>query len=156
MASAVQQTRGSLLRFTLLLTVLSLLFSGCNEKARKRPYGYLRVGSLQEFEKPETYLPDMRFLVRHDERGYSIMSTECSYDLSPLVLKETPEGRFFVSQYTSSKYTYDGRVLAPPSEADLPYYELEIAPGVYGGAPDTLYVKVGTEVSPEWRLSRGS
>lgn len=118
----------------------------------RRPPGYLRIGKLAELSAPEQWLEAERLFLRLDERGYSVMSTLCTYDLTPLELEKTAEGEMFVSRFTSSRYRKDGTVVSGPSKFDLPYYELVIAPEVWGGPLDTLYVKVGTERPPSWRL----
>ncbi len=80
------------------------------------------------------------------------MSTYCTYDLAHLELRTTGRDSIWVSPWSASTYDKGGRVLTPPSKADLPYYELELSSGEYGGPRDTLYVKIGSEKAPEWRL----
>lgn len=141
--------------WVLLITVLSLLvLVGCEQEGRKRPFGYLKIGAAKEYLKPETYLPEMRLLVRYDEAtGFSVMSTMCTHDLSPLTLTRNSTGEeIFVSQYSESKYRKDGSVLNGPAMSPLPFYKVELKEGSYGGPADTLYVAVGSEVPASWRL----
>lgn len=140
-----------LLHFTVaVLTVV--VFFGCHE-ALTRPYGYIRLGKASELTAPETPLLDKWLILRHDEKGFSVMSTLCTYDLSPLDIRHTPDGHYeLVSRYTQSAYSSDGSVLHGPTRHPLPYYELTLDEGVYGGPKDTLYVQVGVERPKEWRL----
>ncbi len=128
--------------------MLVLLVSAC-QPGRKRAYGYLRLGELAEQTAAERYMPEKNLMLRRDGAGFFVMSTLCTYDLSPLV--RLPDGSF-ASEYSKSRYDGEGRVSSGPAKANLPYYELVLAPGVYGGVPDTLYVKIGEEVPREWRL----
>jgi hypothetical protein len=137
----------------LFAVLLALTFTGCEPSHRERPFGYLRLGPVGNFLKEETFLESDRLLVRHDAGGFSIMSTECTKDLSPLHLEQSPSGeRIWKSKYTASSYSYDGKVLTGPAIKDLPYYDLRIDAKVYGGPKDTLYVEIGKERSKEWRL----
>ena len=130
----------------------ALILSGCDWNVRRRSPGYLRLGKIQDLWGAENYLPEQRLLLRHDEGGFYVMSTECTHDLSALRLKDSPTGREFVSEYSASRYDTDGRVLSGPAEVSLPYYELLVDSGEYGGPKNTLYARVGSEVPPTWRL----
>lgn len=139
----------------LLITTLSLVaLVGCEQSVRKRPFGYLKIGSVKEYLKSETYLPEMRLLVRYDEAtGLSVMSTMCTHDLSPLTLTRNSTGEeIFTSQYSESQYRKDGSVLNGPAVSPLPFFKIELKEGSYGGPADTLYVAVGSEVPASWRL----
>jgi hypothetical protein len=138
-------------RILLLLAVLTCGVSACRSKVLERPPGYLRIGKLEELLAPETFLPEMRFLVRRDAKGLSAMSTLCTFDLSPLQRKWDHDRFVWVTRYNPSRYSYDGKVIRGPAEADLPYYEVRIEPSVPGGPPDTVYVRVGAKRTPEWR-----
>jgi Rieske Fe-S protein len=109
----------------------------------------MRLGHIKDFPIGETFLHDKRFLVRHDSDGYSAMSTLCTHDLSALSL--TPEGHF-VSEFNPSRYAHDGRVLKGPSKKDLPYYELVLDRDDIDKPLDYFFVRVGTEVTSDWRL----
>jgi len=139
-----------------LLTIagiaLCLIHSGCQSSVRKRPPGWLKLGKASEYTQAETYLPEKRLLLRKDERGFSVMSTECTHDLSGLVPKKTDHGVVFFSEYSDSQYAEDGKVLHGPAVADLPYFELRLDESVYGGPKDSLYVQIDKEVPKEWRL----
>lgn len=132
--------------------IVLLLFVSCTKKVKKRPYGYFRLGPVAEYLAPETRLEKFNLLLRRDEGGLYVMSTVCTHDLTYLLRKTVGEEDIFVSQYTASKYDINGKVISGPATADLPYYELKIDAGVYGGPKDTLYAYIGKEVSREWRL----
>lgn len=145
----IRKTSGSylLLLFVAVLTVVS-----CKSDYRTRPYGYHRLGKLSELMAPETELTENNILLRRDNRGFYAMSTACTYDLTYLQRRKIDGKDLYVSTYTESKYDLDGKVVSGPSKRNLPYYELRIAPGIYDGPRDTLYVYVGKEVSPDYRL----
>lgn len=137
----------------LLIFTLGLisLFSGC-ERHQRRPYVYLRVGKIHDFKQQETYLPDLRLVIFKDEKGFSAMSTDCTYDLTPLKRIEEGGVVLYSSTYTTSQYTRDGEVKQGPTKFPLPRYKLEYASTLYGGVFDSLYVFIGDEVSKDWRL----
>ena len=116
----------------------------------------MRLGTLQELASSETYLPDQRLLVRRDEKGFSVMSTVCTFDLTPLNRAEGGAGGedsvTWRSSYSESEYSYEGKVIHGPSKNNLPYYNIKIDTAVYGGVKDTLYAEVGSERDPSWRF----
>lgn len=118
----------------------------------KRPAGYLNLGPLSELSSAETFLPDKRFVVRRDETGLSAMSTDCTYDLSPLVRRREGDRYVFLSTFTTSKYADDGKVLQGPAVADLPYYEVRVESAEIGGPRNTVYVNLSKERPKEWRF----
>jgi len=140
----------TIVRLALLAAVLCLTL-GCAE-GRKRPPGYLRLGHVSKLLGRATELGDFDLILRRDEGGLSAMSTDCTYDLSSLVLRKVDGKLILVSTLSSSTYDLDGKVLSGPAKVNLPYYELRFDAGVYGSPRDTLYAYVGREVSPEWRL----
>ena len=81
------------------------------------------------------------------------MSTECTYDLTPLKRIKAGESFIFKSEYSSSTYSSDGEVLSGPSESNLPFYRLVLDASKIGGKLDTLYAVIGDEVSSSWRLN---
>jgi Rieske Fe-S protein len=126
---------------------------GCDVTSKKRPYGYVKLGLASEVAtRPETFFSDQRVIIRHDESGFSAMSTACTYDLSALTRVSDQGTRQWASSYSSSLYDDQGRVLKGPARTNLPYYRVELAAGTYGGVPDTLFVQVGVDVDPTWRL----
>jgi hypothetical protein len=131
---------------------ISLILSGCEQKGLERPYGYIKLGKIDQFIGRRTFLTRDRLLIRRDEQGLSVMSTLCTYDLSPLTPQTTAHGIRFVSQYSTSTYDISGVVLRGPAQVTLPYYELRLASEDETGVRDTLYVYVGKHVSPSWRL----
>jgi hypothetical protein len=143
------------MRFTRLLIALAALvaLTSC-DRSLKRPPGYIKLGKVEELTRPESNLSDLRLYLRLDDRGFSVMSTECTYDLTPLQLKTDPASgkEVWVSDTTASRYDKSGKVIAGPSTVDLPFYELVASSGVYDGPIDTLYARVGYEKPAEWRL----
>ncbi len=150
---ATVRTFYSLTKFLFLICFSALLLVACNPKERERPFGDLRLGSITQLIADEMFLKDARLLLMRDARGWSIMSTLCTYDLSPLIPERRPEGVYWHSQYTKSHYDPQGNVLSGPSQAPLPRYKLYLEAGKYGGAPDTLYVLIGEKVTQDWRLA---
>ena len=144
------------------LTVLLGLFlvalfalNACTTKGLKRPYGFMRLGKISELAASETYLPDLRLVVRMDEKGFSVMSTACTLDLTPLTRIDDGGKVVWRSSYSESSYAYDGAVIQGPTKAPLPFYDLKIDSSVYGGPKDALYAEVGVERPKEWRFSPG-
>jgi hypothetical protein len=92
--------------------------------------------------------------VFRDPDGFSVMSTACTYDLTPLVRKVSPEGRVtWESQTTSSKYDERGQVISGPATVRLPFYQLRADRALPSGPIDTLFAFVGVEKDPSWRFS---
>lgn len=143
-----------LCRVVVLVSVfVCISLNSCDTSVRKRPDGFLKIGKVSDFLDAEVYLPDKRLMVRHDQRGISVMSTECTHDLSPLKKIEAGDSYIFASQYSDSKYDNLGRVISGPAKAPLPYYRVELASNSYESqVRDTLYVHIGKEVSIDWRL----
>lgn len=137
-----------------LVQIFSVIFllAGCERGVMRRPPGYLRLGPISELDRTAYWIESERLLLRKDADGFYVMSTECTYDLSPLKLVKDAEGERFVSDYTPSKYDVSGKVLSGPAKAPLPYYELVAAPLDYGGQINTFYVRIGTEKPSSWRL----
>ena len=136
----------------LIVSALMLTALSCGSSKRKRPYGYMRLGSLSKFLAAETFLEDKGIFIRRDENGFYAMSTYCTYDLSHLVLKKDEKGRRFESSFTNSTYDLNGKVLTGPAKENLPYFEVKMAAKSTDSPIPTLYVKISTEVSPSWRL----
>lgn len=144
----------SAILFILIVTLVSGLIVGCNSPHnQKRPPTYLTLGFVEDLKRPETYLADKRLLLRLDEGGFWVMSTQCPYDSSPLRPKEENGKIVLASDLSTSTYALDGEVLSGPARYALPFYELEIAEHIVGGPKDTLYVKLGAEVDGTWRLT---
>jgi hypothetical protein len=142
-----------LLFWAIFLSFFVLVLAGCENKELERPYGYIKLGKINLFTGRRTFLTRDRLLIRRDEQGLYVMSTLCTYDLSPLVPQTTAHGIRFVSQYSTSTYDISGVVLRGPAQVSLPYYELRLASEDETGVRDTLYVYIGKQVSPSWRLS---
>lgn len=141
-----------------ILVVMSALLAvvvlgACLGGAKKRPAGFLNLGSVAELAAhKETFFSDLKILLRRDSGGFYAMSTACTYDLSPLLYAERNGELLWRSQYTESAYGADGSVVHGPARYPLPYYKLTMAPGTIGGPADTLFVEVGIERQPSWRL----
>jgi hypothetical protein len=113
----------------------------------------MRIGNIQELRVvPEKFFPNLGLYLRSDLAGFSVMSTHCTYDLSPLKMVTDQSGLRWTSSFSTSEYSGDGRVTRGPALGDLPYYRLEVKEGEYNGPPDTLYAIVGEEVDRNWRL----
>ena len=137
----------------ILLTVLLIAFLGGCDGPKRRPIGYIALGKIDQFQEAEYYLPNFRILLRRDSRGLYAMSTQCALDLEALV-REGRGDRYIFKAPNGSVYDQTGVVLNGPSKYNLPYYKLVLNSGEYGSRIlDTLYVQVGVEVSPDWRLS---
>ncbi len=135
----------------LCLSVGALL--GCKPEVRTRPIGYLRVGPLADYLNPETKIPSMWLVVRRDVDGLSAMSTLCSYDLNEVKgVADPSNGQVFECDLCHSKFKLNGEVIIGPARAALPYYSLKADKLEIEGPKDTLYVRVGDEVKPDWRL----
>lgn len=146
-------TVGANLRKLLLLCAMTFL--ACRSPELHRPDGVMRVGKLSEFlGRSETFLPDLRALVRVDDQGISVMSTACTHDLSPLELVEESGRRILLSRYSGSRYTLSGAIISGPQVAALPFFPARVASDTWDGPADALYVEVGRlkEVGPDWRL----
>jgi hypothetical protein len=138
-----------------LLLIFLFIFAilGCDRAGdRKRPPGYLKIGLISTFNEGDNYLPELRLMLRKDSYGYSVMSTECTYDLTPLKKIVNKNSYIWKSDYTNSSYNADGTVITEPATVKLPYYELVLSASKYGGEIDTLYVSIGKEVTANWRL----
>lgn len=140
----------SVKRLLCCVALLSVVLLSACEK--KRPPGYLNIGKVSEIASQSVFLQDKQIFLHRDQRGVSVMSTLCSYDLSPLRLIVENGREVLVSDYSASRYDVQGNVLAGPAERPLPYYSARLDSGVYGGPLDTIYVQIGTEVDRGWRL----
>ncbi len=142
----------TLLRSSIITAVLCF-GGGCDIGTKHRPPGLFTLGSVAALQKsPLTVFPELKIAVRYDVGGFSAMSTACTSDLSPLVRSGTGDKEYWRSMYTTSEYELDGTVRKGPARSNLPYYEVRVAAGQYGGTPDTLFVMVGVERPREWRL----
>jgi len=113
----------------------------------------MRLGPIGEFLDQPRNLEDFDMIVRRDEGGLYGMSTQCTYDLSQLELRRVDGKLILVSAYSASTYDIEGRVLTGPATVNLPYYELQFEPNVFGDPRNTLFARIGREVSPSWRLA---
>src|SRR5690606_2157788 len=97
----------SRIRAFVAVVTLAISLAACKDTVRRRPYGYLKLGPVEKFLAPETFLASHRLLIRVDDRGLYVMSTECTYDLSPLDLvpaEGAAQQRHLASRYTTSTY----------------------------------------------------
>ena len=139
-----------LVKIISLVLLVSLV--ACEPSAIDRPYGDLRLGKLQDLETDEIYFKDLRLLLRKDAKGFYVMSLMCTKDLSTLVPKTVNGRQLLVSSFTASTYDLDGKVVTGPAVTNLPYYELFVDEGQFGGPKDTLYARVGPDKGLNWRL----
>jgi len=140
-----------------LLLVLFLValtsVAGCKPSHRERPYGYLRLGLVKDLLAKETFLSEDRLMLRHDSEGFFVMSTLCAHDLTPLNPEQRDDGeKVWTTKYNASVYSEYGKVVTGPAVRPLPYFELKLDSGTYGGPQDTLYVYIGVEKDLKWRL----
>jgi len=137
----------------LLCGLLVVLFNvtSCSDE-RKRPIGFHRLGPIQRYMSDMVEVPDHRLVVRYDSQGFSSMSTQCSRDLNPLSKKEVAGRQVYSCDLCGSQFSLDGQPVSGPAHTALPYYSLHIDAPSVGAAKDTLYVRVGDEVSAQWRL----
>jgi hypothetical protein len=153
LTAAVPRLSRSTVFFRIAVLAALLVAGGaCGGCRRERPYGLQRLGRVADLQAPETYFQDKNILLLHDADGFAAISTMCTYDLTPLVRQETNTGCIWASAYSESKYECRGKVLSGPTRYDLPYYEVLLEPGEYGGAPDSLYVWIAKNKPPAWRL----
>jgi hypothetical protein len=130
---------------------------GCDGRSQRRPVGYFKLGPAGELaQNAETPFSDLKLLLRHDDAGFSVMSTACTYDLSALSQVVTKEGIRWRSAFSTSEYDEHGKVLQGPAEASLPFYKLENSHDYYNGTGWALYAKVGEVVPSTWRLREGA
>lgn|GEM_PF-1389103 len=139
----------------LLLSSAVIALVSCFDQVRERPVGWMRLGPVKDMLADETYLSTERLMIRRDSVGFSAMSTMCTYDLSALRRINTGNTYIWSSTHTTSKYSATGKVLEGPATAPLPYYYLRLDSKLHGGPIDTLYVQIGIERDPEWRLPFG-
>jgi hypothetical protein len=99
-----------------------------------------------------TYFERSAFVLRFDGKGFSVMSTLSTRDLTRLARKESAEGIRWYSANDESIFADDGTVLQGPATEALPYYEIVLDEGAFRGPKDTLYVQVGSKRPKDWRL----
>jgi len=142
---------------TLLTGVLAiLLLIACTPEVMTRPVGYVRLGPIAGFTDPENHLEELRLLLRRDERGFSVMSTMCTRDLSTLRRRVVNDKKVWYSDFSGSLYDNEGNVLENSASGNLPYFKLVLYPSAPGKARDTLFARIGTEVAEDWRFSLGN
>lgn len=134
-----------------LLLFLLVTLIACDSPQR-RPPGYFRLGKISDLRIPEKYIANDKLFVRFDGKGFSVMSTACTYDLSALVRVQRGDHYQWESSYTASKYADDGHVISGPAKFDLPFYKIDIDASAYGGKPDTLFAEVGDEEGRDYRF----
>lgn len=148
-------------RLFLSVIALCLLFvASCEQQGQQRPFGVRRLRKVEELARaPESFFEEDGFIVRYDEGGFSVMSTMSTDDLTLLKMRKTDNNTILVSSDPLNTSTYDmqGNVLTGPAKKPLPYYELELSYPSYcepgkDCRRDTLFAKVGNEVSRDWRF----
>ncbi len=136
-----------------LLGFMLVAISGCDTPGSIRPVGYFRLGKVQDVLGTETNFADAGLLLRHDEYGFYVMNTRCTYDGTTLERRSIEGQELLVSSTSSSAYNLDGSVVNGPATKPLQYYELRLDTAEYGGVPDTLYAHVGVTKPSDWRLT---
>jgi len=106
-----------------------------------------------DLTQEETDLNDLRLVVRRDVGGFSVMSTLCTYDLSPLVKQEIEGKVVWTSTLSTSTYSQDGKVLKGPATYPLPYFNIQIDSSVPRGQLDLIFAEVGKEKPQSWRFT---
>jgi len=136
-----------------LVALLLIGFTSCDSSGRKRPIGYGKVGPIADLEAKEVIdAQKIALLVRRDAEGIYGMSTLCPVELRPLKAHRADSGPVLFCDVCGSEYDENGHVLKGEAKRGLPFYELVAAEGVPGGPVDTLYARIGIEVSESWRL----
>ncbi len=134
--------------FVFLVLVLNACYDG-----ERRPRVYATLGKISDFkEKPVKEIYDHAILLRQDSSGFFAMSTLCTKELRRVGVRKESTGPVLVCDVCGSEYDGIGKVLKGPATEHLPFFKLEIDQGQIRGPKDTLYVRIGREVSSEWRL----
>lgn len=139
-------------KILVILGLLVFILSSCGLRDRNRPIGFMKIGKISNFTQSETYLPEPRLVLRRDEGGFYVMSTMCTYDVSTLKRVMENGQYFFQSEETTSRYDNFGKVLKGPATRNLPYFKLILDYGDNPRVKDTLYVEIGIDKNPSWRL----
>jgi len=134
-------------------TLALFLLIACTPEVMTRPVGYVRLGPVADFTDPEHHLEELRLLLRRDERGFSVMSTMCTRDLSTLRTRIVNNKKVWYSDFSGSLYNNEGHVLENSAAGSLPYFKLVLYPSAPGKDRDTLFARIGTEVAQDWRFS---
>lgn len=117
-------------------------FAGCKSKRFIRPPGEHDLGEIGSLLFARQHIADRAMLVYRDERGWSCLSTRCTYDGCDLTYQDQ---NFFCS-CCNSHFTHEGRVLTGPAEHPLPYFEMRFK-------DNHLYALAGNEVAPDYRFT---
>lgn len=124
-----------------------LLVQSCEMPRQKQaPPHRVKLGILSNFSQTSVMLPLERLLLRRDERGYYAMSIVCTHQTC-IIAASNQSTSEFICPCHGSRFSGAGKVLQGPASRDLPYYELE------RDGQGNLWVWIGKDVSPEWRLS---
>lgn len=135
-----------------LIIVILFLFVGCESSTLKRPFGTMRLLPLSRLQNDEEYFPKLDLLLRHDNKGWYVMSTADPVDLASLKGKQTPEGVRWFSAYSNHVYDNSGKAVGGDTKASLPFYKLEVAPGPVAAPELWIYARIGDEADSSWRL----
>lgn len=137
----------------LLIPLFVIGLASCDSGGRKRPIGFGKIGPISDLqERGIVDAQKVALLVRADAKGVYGMSTLCPMELRPLKARRTDSGPVLFCDVCGSEYDENGHVTKGPAKRNLPFYEIVAAEGVPGGPVDTLYARVGIEVSESWRL----
>ena len=135
-----------------ILFAILLCFSleSCGPRVRKRPVGFMRLGNVLDLRSPDIVFKEKNLLLRHDDNGFYVMSLQCTFDSSPLVMWNVDSKRVFISPTSKSVYDENGAVLRGPAQSPLPYYRLKYSADANGS--EFVVAMIGIEVPGNWRL----
>ena len=97
-----------------------LLLGGCKKRSFDRPPGEHDLGEIGSLLYSKQHIIDYSLLVFRDGRGWSCMSTNCSYEGCDLTMQEAD----LYCSCCNSHFAHTGEVLSAPASRDLPYFEI--------------------------------
>lgn len=98
-----------------------MCLSGCSKRgAFKREAKILPVARIRELLKPVQHIPEVDVLVYRDNRGWSALSTRCSYDGCDLSYQESS----LYCVCCKSVFSLTGLVLDGPATFALPWLSI--------------------------------
>lgn len=136
-------TRRELISFmgSSAVSIVFLSILGC-ERHYERPQGTSKLGLVKNLLKPRQHISAKSMLVFRDENGWSVLSTQCTYDGCDLSYGfET-----LLCQCCKSEYFFRGDVLRSPTKRPLPWYKIFFKEG-------HLYAQAGDIVDKNYRFT---
>ena len=98
----------------------TLFVSGCRKRNFDRPAGQHDLGEIGALLYAKQHISEHALLVFRDSKGWSCMSTNCTYEGCDLTIQEAD----LYCSCCNSHFAYTGEVLATPARRDLPYFEI--------------------------------